>query len=43
MEIDITVPRDKKVRGNYKVHRVSENYYNIGIIDAVSPLGNPAG
>ena len=41
MEIDITVPRDKKVRGNYKVHRVSENYYKIGIIDAVSPLGNP--
>ena len=41
MEIDITVPRDKKVRGNYKVHRVSENYYNIGIIDALSPLGNP--
>lgn len=41
MEIDITVPRDKKVRGNYKVHRVSENYYNVGIIDALSPLGNP--
>ena len=40
-EIDITVPRDKRVRGNYNVHRVSENYYKLGIIDAVSPLGNP--
>ena len=40
-EIDITVPRDKRVRGNYNVHRVSKNYYKIGIIDAVSPLGNP--
>ena len=40
-EIDITVPRDKKVRGNYNVHRVSENYYEVGIIDAESSLGNP--
>lgn len=40
-EIDITVPRDKRVRGNYNVHRVSENYYKVGIIDTVSPLGNP--
>ena len=40
-EIDITVPRDKKVRGNYNVHRVSEGYYEIGIIYAISPLGNP--
>lgn len=41
MKIDITVPRDKKVRGNYNIHRVSENYYNIGIIEAESPNGNP--
>lgn len=41
IEIDITVPRNKKVRGNYNVHRVSESYYEIGIIDAKSPLGNP--
>ena len=40
-KIDITVPRDKRVRGNYNVHRVSEKYYKLGIIDAVSPLGNP--
>lgn len=40
-EIDITVPRDKTIRGDYNVHRVSENYYNIGIIEVKSPLGNP--
>lgn len=40
-EIDITVPRDKRVRGNYNVHRVSDNYYEIGIIEAASPFGNP--
>lgn len=39
--IDITVPRDKKVRGNYNIHRVSENYYDIGIIEVESPSGNP--
>lgn len=39
--IDITVPRDKKVRGDYNIHRVSENYYNIGIIEVESPNGNP--
>ena len=40
-EIDITVPRDKRVRGNYNVHRVSDNYYEIGIIETTSPFGNP--
>lgn len=40
-EIDITVPREKRVRGNYNVHRVSDNYYKIGIIDSISPIGNP--
>ena len=40
-EIDITVPRDKRVRGNYNIHRVSDNYYEIGIIEATSPFGNP--
>ena len=39
-QIDITVPRDKKVRGNYNIHRVSKKYYNIGIIEAESPNGN---
>lgn len=40
-EIDITVPRNKRVRGNYNVHRVSNTYYGIGIIEVLSPLGNP--
>ena len=40
-EIDITVPRTKRVRGNYNVHHVSDNYYEIGIIEIKSPLGNP--
>ena len=39
--IDITVPRNKKVRGHYNIHYVSENYYEIGIIKVTSPLGNP--
>lgn len=39
-EIDITVPRDKRVRGNYNVHHVSNNYYEIGIIEVMSPFGN---
>lgn len=39
--IDITVPRKKAVRGTYNIHWVSDNYYNIGITNAVSPLGNP--
>lgn len=38
--IDITVPRNKKVRGNYNVHHVSESDYKVGIIDAVTPFGN---
>lgn len=41
MEINITVPRDKKVRGNYCVHRVSDNYYAGGIVVAIIPFGNP--
>lgn len=40
-EIDITVQRNKKVRGDYNIHYVSENYYKIGIIEAKSPFGNP--
>lgn len=39
-KIDITVPRDKRVRGNYNIHRVSDNYYRIGIIEVMSPFGN---
>lgn len=40
LEIDITVPRNKKVRGNYNVHEVSLKYYNIGIIETKSSYGN---
>lgn len=39
-KIDITVPRNKRVKGNYNIHHVSKNYYNIGIIESTSPLGN---
>lgn len=41
MEIDITVPRNKSVRGNYNVYRISEKYYKIGIVEVTSPSGNP--
>lgn len=39
--IDITVPRNKKVRGHYKIHYISKKYYEIGIINTTTPLGNP--
>lgn len=41
MKIEITVPRSKKVIGNYTVHWVAENYYDIGIIEVIDPYGNP--
>lgn len=40
MKLDITVPRNKKVRGNYNIHRVSKKYYSIGITEVISPYGN---
>lgn len=40
-EIDISIPRDKRVRENYNIHYVSKNYYDIGIIEVMSPSGNP--
>lgn len=39
-EIDISVPKGKRVRGNYNIHYVSKNYYDIGIIETESPSGN---
>jgi len=39
-QIDITVLRGKRVRGNYNIHYVSKNYYDIGIIEVESPSGN---
>ncbi len=40
-EIDISIPRGKRVRGNYNIHYVSSNFYDIGIITVESPSGNP--
>lgn len=40
-EIDISIPRGKRVRGNYNIHYVSSNFYDIGIITVKSPSGNP--
>ncbi len=39
--IDITIPKDKKVRGNYNTHVIANKYYSIGIITVNSPFGNP--
>lgn len=39
-EIDISVPKGKRVRGNYNIHYVSKKYYEIGIIETKSPSGN---
>lgn len=39
-EHHITVPRNKSVRGNYIVHRVSNKYYNIGIEKKETLHGN---
>lgn len=39
-EIDITIINGKRVRGNYNVHYISEKYYNIGLIEAMSPANN---
>ena len=41
MNLDVTIPRGKTIRGNYSIHYVTEKYYKLGIIDAVSPFGNP--
>ena len=40
-EIDISIPRGKRIRGNYNVHYVSANFYDIGIVTVASPSGNP--
>lgn len=39
-KIDVTVPNNKKVRGNYTVHRISNKYYSIGIIEILTPYKN---
>lgn len=40
-EIDITIKRKQRIRGDYKVHYITENFYDIGIIEVTSPCGNP--
>ena len=39
-EIDITVLKGKRVRGNYNIHYASKKYYDVGIIEVLSPSGN---
>lgn len=40
LNIDVTIPRGKTIRGDYNIHYVAEKYYKLGIIEKVSPLGN---
>ena len=40
-KIDITSVRGKSIRGNYNIHYVSKEKYNLGIITVESPFGNP--
>lgn len=40
-KVDISVPRNKRIRGNYNVHYVSLKKYEIGIIEVPTPLNNP--
>ena len=40
-EIDITSYNGRKVKGNYNVHYISKDKYNLGIITVESPFGNP--
>ena len=40
-EIDITSFHGKKINGDYNVHYVTEDKYELGIITVESPFGNP--
>ena len=39
--IDVTTIRGKQIIGNYNVHYVTEDKYELGIITVESPFGNP--
>lgn len=39
--IDVTMPRKKQIIGNYNIHYVSKEKYELGIITVESPFGNP--
>lgn len=41
LNIDVTIPRGKTIRGDYNIHYVTDKYYKLGIIEKASPLGNP--
>ena len=41
IEIDITSYHGKKINGNYNVHYVTKDKYELGIIIVESPFGNP--
>lgn len=40
-QIEITIKSKKRVLGDYKVHYVSDKYYDIGIIEITNMSGNP--
>ena len=40
-QLEITIFNKKRVLGDYKIHYVSNKYYDIGIIEVKSVFGNP--
>lgn len=40
-QLEITINNKKRVLGDYKVHYVSDKYYDIGIIEVENMFGNP--
>lgn len=40
-QIEVTIKRNQRIRGEFEVHYCTERYYNIGISEAISPFGNP--
>lgn len=40
-QLEITINSRKRVLGDYKVHYVSDKYYDIGIIEIKNMFGNP--
>ncbi len=40
-ELDVTVKRKDKVRGNYNVHYITDKYHELGAITINSPYGAP--
>lgn len=41
IKIDISINNKKRVVGDYNIHYVSDKYYEIGIVEMKSILGNP--